>query len=235
VIESLILGNDPISHESDEYVYTKELGIIKENARKETVPANRIYGEVIARFLNNRTQIKIPFTYENCWISENGVNMDALLKEFQSFWRANHEILVKDYSDYPEAATHLILQAFLQRVFHGGAEIIREFAAGRKRADLCVKFKNKKYIIELKLFRNKATQDQGIEQISEYLDIHNEKKGWLLIFNREKMIRKDINSTLLNKQQASDSKSRDHPLFFVIRARPGAKKRGWSRLLHLLY
>jgi len=54
---------------------------------------------------------------------------------------------------YKEAAPHLILQAFLQRVINTGGKIIREYASGRRRFDLCVLYAGKKYPLELKLLR----------------------------------------------------------------------------------
>ena len=56
--------------------------------------------------------------------------MDALLKEFQKFWRRNGE-LWEAKADYTEAFPHLLLMAFLQRVVNGGGRIEREYAAGR--------------------------------------------------------------------------------------------------------
>ena len=47
--------------------------------------------------------------------------MDYLLQDFQQFWRENSAIWV-DLFKYREAAPHLILYAFLQRVFNGGGE-----------------------------------------------------------------------------------------------------------------
>ena len=55
--------------------------------------------------------------------------MNLLLKGFQEFWRENSEIWTERF-EYKEAAPHLILQAFLQRVINGGAHILREFASG---------------------------------------------------------------------------------------------------------
>jgi hypothetical protein len=55
----------------------------------------------------------------------------GLLKAFQEFLRENSEIWVEKY-EYKEAAPHLILQAFLQRVIKRGGEIIRKYASGRR-------------------------------------------------------------------------------------------------------
>ena len=115
---------------------------------------------------------------------KDGIDMDGLLKAFQEFWRENSEIWIEKY-EYKEAAPHLILQAFLQRVINGGGEILREYASGRRRFDLCVKYAGKKYPIELKLRYGGRTEQDGLEQLGAYMDQVGEKEGWLVIFDRD--------------------------------------------------
>jgi hypothetical protein len=105
------------------------------------------------------------------------------LKGFQEFWRENSEIWIEKY-EYKEAAPLLILQAFLQRVINGGGQIIREYAAGTKRFDLCVVYQGNKYPIELKINYGLKTLPDGLTQLAEYMDKVGEKEGWLVIFDR---------------------------------------------------
>jgi hypothetical protein len=111
--------------------------------------------------------------------------MTGLLKAFQDFWRENSEIWIEKY-DYREAAPHLILQAFLQRVVNGGAQIDREFALGRQRLDLCVRMGANRYPVELKVreARRSDPEPSGIKQLGEYMDACGAREGWLVIFDR---------------------------------------------------
>ena len=109
--------------------------------------------------------------------------MTGLLKGFQQFWRENSDIWIEKY-EYKEAAPHLILQAFLQRIINGGGTIIREYAAGRERMDLCVIFEKNKYPIELKIRYSKFVAQEGIEQLGNYMTTLGENTGWLVIFDR---------------------------------------------------
>ncbi|MDR2604635.1 MAG: type I restriction enzyme HsdR N-terminal domain-containing protein, partial [Desulfovibrio sp.] len=79
---------------------------------------------------------------------------------------------------------HLILQAFLQRVTNGGAQIIREFALGRGRVDVCVRYAGKAYPLELKLASSKARK-QGLEQLEGYMAACSASEGWLVVFDRD--------------------------------------------------
>jgi len=111
--------------------------------------------------------------------------MNGLLQAFQQFWRENSDIWVNKY-DYKEAAPHLILQAFLQRIINGGGSIDREYATGRMRMDLCVRYAGNKYPIEIKIWYSDKTRLDGITQLQRYMDTLGESKGWLVIFDRKR-------------------------------------------------
>jgi hypothetical protein len=123
------------------------------------------------------------------WRKDDGsLDMDALLREFQKFWRRNSDVWERQ-SDYTEAFPHLLLMAFLQRVTNGDGSIDREYAAGRGRMDLRVEFAGRSYIIEIKLLRDYDTPgavlEEGLEQVRGYRD----KMGagppcYLLVFDR---------------------------------------------------
>ena len=89
---------------------------------------------------------------------------------------------------YKEAAPHLILMAFLQRVVNGGARIDREYATGTRRVDICVTYSGKRYPLELKLVRSQKTRDEGLKQLSSYMDTLGCHEGWLLLFDLKAVI-----------------------------------------------
>jgi len=154
------------------------------------VAGNPIYGEVIVRTLNfdeqmilktgeQFTEYEMPKYYKN-----NTVDMTLMLQDFQQFWRENSDIWQERFQ-YKEAAPHLILQAFLQRVFNGGGDVHREMATGRDRLDLCIEYHGKKYPIELKINRGKQSVEKGIEQTLRYMDTLGCNEGWLVAFDRD--------------------------------------------------
>jgi hypothetical protein len=122
------------------------------------------------------------------YIKAGKIDVKVLLKEFQGFWRENSEILEKKYKDkfyrYDEAAPHLTIQAFLQRVVNGGGHISREMALGKNRADICIEWQDQKYPIELKLYKGSKTTKEATEQILKYMDRVGSKEGWVVIFDR---------------------------------------------------
>ncbi|MCL2040817.1 MAG: AAA-like domain-containing protein [Bacteroidales bacterium] len=186
IIEPMVMGGDqPIDRLSDDYQYVCDLGLIKSEGR--VMPSNPIYGEVIARHLSLNYQNDLDpskYPYRIPRYLRNGLfDMDYLMQDFQQFWRENSAIWKKKYQ-YQEAAPHLILMAFLQRILNGGGYIIREMAAGSGRTDLCIVYEGRKYPIELKIRRGDKTLSEGIEQTMQYMDTLGATEGWLAIFDQ---------------------------------------------------
>jgi AAA+ ATPase superfamily predicted ATPase len=209
VIEPIITGGTGrVDPNEDDYLYAKDVGLIRDD-RKKVEPANPIYGEIIVRTLNWRTQQEIErhgAAYQlPRYLKEDGtLDMDYLLRDFQSFWRENAAIWQERY-DYKEAGPQLVMQAFLQRVVNGGGQILREMAAETRRVDLCVVFKERKYPIELKIRYSEGTRDEGLKQITAYMDTLGVDAGWLVIFDRRKTI--SWKKKLTVKKQSVDGKT----------------------------
>ena len=186
IIEPIILGKtNAISISNDDTQYCIDLGLIK-IVNGEIFPANKIYNEVIIRTLSYDTQFQLIQKVKTNWVDHTGnIDMTGLLKGFQQFWRENSDIWIEKY-DYKEAAPHLILQAFLQRIINGGGTIIREYASGRERMDLCVIYDQKKYPIELKIRYSEPVVQDGFSQLSHYMTTLGENTGWLVVFDRRK-------------------------------------------------
>ncbi|NLE41260.1 MAG: ATP-binding protein, partial [Lentisphaerae bacterium] len=160
IVEPVLLGDErDFDLLDDDCRYVLDLGILRAD-RRRLEPANPIYREVIVRTLNYSDQFVLRDRIPNRWVADGRLDMNGLLRGFQEFWRENADVWVEKY-DYREAAPHLILMAFLQRVVNGGAHIDREFALGRKRLDLCVQMGPHRYPVELKLRYGTKTEAEG--------------------------------------------------------------------------
>jgi len=188
IMESLIIGaSDPFLAESESFRLCLDLGLVVKERGTPSV-ANPIYREVLARHLTYSPQLAIPEP-EWQWEKPDGsLDIDALLREFQIFWRENSEIW-DEKMNYTEAFPHLLLMAFLQRVINGGGRIEREYAAGRGRMDLLVEYNEKNYIAEIKLIHEKqapeTVKSKGLEQTAKYRDTKSPgAPAYLVIFDR---------------------------------------------------
>lgn len=174
----------------DDYQYVLDLGLLREEDRR-LQPANPIYGEVMVRVLSSQAQ----HTMEQrryppkaaAYLMDGTLDMQRLLTDFQQFWRENSEIWQDKYQ-YKEAAPHLVLQAFLQRVINAGGRIIREMASGTGRLDLCVQYGDHRYPLELKVRHQEKIYEAGKAQLARYLEKMGCAEGWLIVFDKRKTV-----------------------------------------------
>jgi hypothetical protein len=173
-----------------------------------------MYREVLAQQMTYGTQLAIPEPEWQWEKADGALDMEALMREFQKFWR-KHADLWEQKSNYTEAFPHLLLMAFLQRIIswgegamdgaennaggvcesklqysnRQGGRFEYEYAAGRGRMDLCVEYRGRMYVIEIKLIRDYTTpeevMEEGLEQIRRYSDrLGGDPPAYLVIFDR---------------------------------------------------
>ena len=99
-----------------------------------------LYSEVAPRHLHAAVQAGLP--YERAWYvgPDGALDVNWLLADFQRFFREHSEHWVQRFERYQEAGPQLLLQAHLQRVVNGGGVIEREYALGRGRTDLLIRW-----------------------------------------------------------------------------------------------
>jgi hypothetical protein len=188
VMASLMSGEpDPLLAQGEPFRLCLDLGLVTLERGTPQV-ANPIYREVLAREVTYSAQLAIPEPEWKWEKTDGALDMDALLKEFQTFWRSHSEAW-EEKLDYTEAFPHLLLMAFLQRVTNGAGRIEREYAAGRGRMDLAVEYKGAWNIIEIKLLREKQSVEsvraEGIKQILRYRErIAPAAPCYLVVFDR---------------------------------------------------
>jgi hypothetical protein len=187
VVQPILAGYaDPdLGRDKPDVLFCMDLGLVA--WEDGLIIANPIYREVLIRVLNSGYQdgmVKPEFQ----WTQANGdLDMDALMREFQVFWR-RHGDLWEQKADYTEVFPHLLLMAFFQRVLNGGARLTREAAAGLERMDMLIEWNTWKHIIEIKLVHphdgRSTTLQQGLQQIARYRDKVGEATQTLALFDR---------------------------------------------------
>jgi hypothetical protein len=206
VIEPVILGGY-VDITTDDFSYARDLGLIRVTKEK-TEPANPIYAEVIVRTLNYSLQSELqqrnPLYQMPRYLKGGRIDMDFLMRDFQQFWRENSEIW-RNRFEYKEAAPHLVMMGFLQRVVNGGGQIIREMALGNDRLDICLIYEGERYPIELKIRHNEKTLEKGLEQIAGYMDSCGCTEGWLAIFDQRPDISWD--DKIYMRKETADGKT----------------------------
>ena len=174
------LGDVP----SDDIQFLIDLGLCRLDPQGGLAIANPIYQEVLPRVLSKTPQASLPQIAPS-WLTPTGnLDIEQLLMAFLSFWRQHGEPLLKS-APYHEIAPHLVMMAFLHRVVNGGGTLEREYAIGRDRMDLCLRYGDVTLGIELKVWRQNRLDPLkiGLDQLDKYLAGLGRDSGWLVIFD----------------------------------------------------
>ncbi|HWN68250.1 MAG TPA: hypothetical protein VNM90_11480 [Haliangium sp.] len=184
ILEPMLAGDTLGAVPEDDIRFALDLGLVRLDPAGGLTVANPIYREIIVRaltFTRSASLPQIPAT----WLTSDGrLDTDALLQAFLDFWRQHGEPLLAA-APYHEIAPHLVLMAFLHRVVNGGS-IEREYAIGRGRMDLCVRYRGAVLAIEIKVWRPGAPDPlaEGPSQPDGYLAGLGPATGWLVVFDR---------------------------------------------------
>ena len=193
VIAPILEGGEWSDSASDEdRQYVIDLGLITVRRPDGARIANDIYREIIPRALTSMIQddfaAQVPST---AFVRADGrLDFRAMLAGFQQFYRENSEVW-RNRATYEEAAPQLLLQAWLQRVVNGGGRIEREYALGRGRADIFVRYfyddhgkrAEQRFVVEMKVKRGtlEATIEEGLAQTANYADTCQPDEAHLIV------------------------------------------------------
>jgi hypothetical protein len=185
IIEPMLAG-DPLGEvPEDDRRFAIDLGLVRDSAGGGLVMANPIYQEVVARVLTSAPVASLP-QIGPTWLDARGrIDASALLDAFLDFWRQHGEPLLRT-TPYHEIAPHLVLMAFLHRVVNGSGTLVREYAIGSGRMDLCLRRGPDVLALELKVWRDGRPDPlaKGLAQLDRYLAGLGLATGWLVIFDR---------------------------------------------------
>ena len=190
VLDPILAGADAEpDFDRDDLRYVRDLGLI---ATEPIRIANPIYGEVLPRLLAEEVEGKIILDGDRFVRADRGLDIPALLRAFQQFFRENAEWWSRG-SGFREYGAQVLLQAFLQRVVNAGGHITREHGLGRGRTDLLISWRKgnepQVFVIECKVRRQRDGLDEvirrGALQTAGYADRSGAAEGHLLVFDRD--------------------------------------------------
>lgn len=185
IIEPMMAGSIPGALPPDDVRFAVDLGLVRITEGGGLEVANPIYREILIRELAFTSRASLP-QIKPTWLRPDGrLDPDRLRDAFLAFWRQHGQPLLAT-APYHEIAPHLVLMAFLHRVVNGGGTIEREYAIGKGRMDLCVRYGPDTLAIELKVWRDKEPdpKDDGLAQLDGYLEGLGLHTGWLILFDR---------------------------------------------------
>ena len=189
LVHEVIINGTHIPFNPDEPIMKlgRMYGIFKENGKLKIhnrIYEQRLYNYMAAKTLQNFIEKK-ELRFGDYYITENNtLDIERVLKRFQQFMKEQRS--TKDLA-FVEREWRLIFLSFLKPIINGKGYDFKEVETSEeKRLDIVVTFYTHKYILELKIWRGPKAHEKGLDQLADYLDIHNVNKGYLLIFDTRK-------------------------------------------------
>ncbi|MEM9889042.1 MAG: GxxExxY protein, partial [Bacteroidota bacterium] len=187
VVERVLLLGERISFNPYNPVIEKGVtyGIFKRNGQLKI--HNRIYEQLIYNYLGSKLEVK-TYTNKNIgmqFLLANGaLDFKLVLERFQQFLKEEHSD--KDVK-FLERQWRLIFLAFIRPIVNGEGYTFKEVQVSQeKRLDIVVTFHQHRYIVELKNWYGQVYHEKGLDQLADYLDMHNLSEGYLVIFDNRK-------------------------------------------------
>ena len=194
----ITIRNNIISYNSNAH----ELGImfsIFKNENGRLIIHNKIfeiilYNYLIAKKYIEEIGIKLhDYTAKGLYENEDGtLDIKRALLKYQEYMKSVYSDKDKDFI---ERQGRLLFLAFFKPIINGqGFYFVESHTGFDKRQDVVITFGNKKYIIELKVWRGNEYHQKGIKQLEEYLNLENADEGYLVIYNN--LEKEYINDTI---------------------------------------
>ena len=189
LVFKLIMNGAEFLFNSDNPVilFGRIYGILKEEKGKAKIH-NRVYEQRIYNYMTSKLETSgdVMFDHITANYLDAGGSLD-IKKVFLKFQVFMKEHFGEKDRDFVERNGRLLFLAFIRPIINGRGFDFKEVqVSDEKRLDIVLTFDHKKYIIELKIWRGDAYHSEGIRQLCRYLDVQNEDRGYLLIYDLRK-------------------------------------------------
>ncbi|OAD19275.1 protein containing DUF1703 [Candidatus Thiomargarita nelsonii] len=127
-----------------------------------------------------------PFEDLSDTITDNNLNIKALMRRYESYLQQNHTWLLKDAPRQHdlriyEAVYHFLLYKYLSDFLqHFEGQVIPEFPTGNGEIDLIIKRGGQVYGLEVKSFTNLSEYKKALGQATQYAQ--RVMEIWLIFF-----------------------------------------------------
>lgn len=196
LVSDMLLEGRTVTYNPDNAVLQKGVmyGVFKQN---QTIQVhNRIYEQRIYNYMISNLDISKSispyFTNHKFILPNNELNLELILERFQVFMKENYS---QREEGFLENQWRLLFLVFLRPILNGNGFDFKEVQiSDERRLDVVVTYYNRKYIIELKLWRGESYHERGLAQLYDYLDKQNQNTGYLVIFDNRKESKNELKS-----------------------------------------
>lgn len=184
VYDIVLMGIEKTYNEDNPII---ELGItygIFKNQNGIVKVHNRIYEQRIYNYMSSKIETMIPIesaNYQNKFVKNGYLDFEQILLKFRDFMKEQYS---KRDQKFLERNCRLVFLAFIKPIINGRGFDFKEVQVSEeKRLDIVITYLNRKYVVELKIWKGKRAHKDGINQLADYLDRQGLNKGYLVIFD----------------------------------------------------
>ena len=114
----------------------------------------------------------------------DGLDVRLILQRFQTFMKEHYS---NRDAKFLEREGRLLFLSYLRPIINGrGFDFKEPHVGDERRMDIVITCQNKRYVIELKRWYGPKKHQEGLEQLSDYLDTCSLQEGCLLIYDFRK-------------------------------------------------
>jgi hypothetical protein len=154
------------------------------------VIANRIFENRLINYFNSKDDFNAIGTKEVTGILKYDVvqdgkfDMELAIRKFAQHYS---QIFTERDTDFLERNGRMVFLSYLLPLINGeGFYHLESQFTDLRRMDIVVDYGNDQFIIELKLWRGEAYEEQGYKQLTDYLHDKQIDTGWLVCFDLRK-------------------------------------------------
>jgi hypothetical protein len=189
LVKSIIIDGDKIPFNPDNLLinYGVMYGMFKKQDGMVKIH-NRIYEQRIYDYMSSKIETSslnlANYNFSDNFIINNELNMERVLLKFQQFLKEQYSSRDEKFW---ERHGKLILLAFIKPIINGKGFDFKEVQISEEqRLDVVVTYMDKKYVLELKVWRGQESHEKGLLQLERYLENQGLSRGYLVIFNFNK-------------------------------------------------
>ncbi len=187
VTEALISGEFLQPDRFEDLTYLQDFGLV---TREPPIKfANPIYAEIVPDALSYCWKVSFnqELIDEKKYLKNRLLDIDALISAFQQFYRRHSEIWLERF-EFCEIGRQLLFIAFLQRVVGSEGMFEYEMELGSRHLSLLLDFASERFAMELKLQRDRYSEDEGLKEMVRYLKRIGMDHGYLILFETNSQV-----------------------------------------------
>lgn len=188
----VLFGNEPIPYTVDDpnINYLSAHGVVQNIDGFVQVPVPLYSKRLITAFrppINGESNEYIVSAHESLkeFMTDDSLNLHALLDKYRAYVQ-RRGFRAFDTKQLREGAWHYSLDSFIHFFIQQlGGDTLVEVPSSRGRTDILVLYRNKRYIIETKVFTSDLRLVNGKQQLVDYLQSENLAEGYYVVFSNK--------------------------------------------------